>query len=78
MAERRPVVAIPPSYSKHEDLETDSTKNYLSYLEENGAKCVMTTAGTSQFNLLSTEEVHQLNQGVSEFNGQKILGVVSR
>ena len=75
MAERRPVVAIPPSYSKHEDLETDSTKNYLSYLEENGAKCVMTTAGTSQFNLLSTEEVHQLNQGVSEFNGQKILGV---
>ena len=35
----------------------------------------MTTAGTSQFNLLSTEEVHTLNEAVSSFEGQKILGV---
>ena len=75
MAERRPVVAIPPSYNKNEDLETDSTKSYLNYLKENGAECVMTTAGTSQFNLLSTEEVHTLNEAVSSFEGQKILGV---
>ena len=75
MAERRPVVAIPPSYNRNEDLETDSTKSYLNYLKENGAECVMTTAGTSQFNLLSTEEVHTLNEAVSSFEGQKILGV---
>ena len=75
MAEKRPVVAIPPSYNKNEDLETDSTKSYLNYLKENGAECVMTTAGTSQFNLLSTEEVHTLNEAVSSFEGQKILGV---
>ncbi len=75
MAERRPVVAIPPSYNKNEDLETDSTKSYLNYLKQNGAECVMTTAGTSQFNLLNTEEVHTLNEAVSSFEGQKILGV---
>jgi len=75
MEKRRPVVAIPPSYTQNQDLETCSTKNYLDYLKENGAKCVMTTAGTSQFNLLSTEEVHKLNKAVSGFDGQKILGV---
>lgn len=75
MVKKRPVVAIPPSYSKNEDLETDSTKSYLNYLKENGAECVMTTAGTSQFNILSTEEVHTLNEAVSSFEGQKILGV---
>ena len=74
MAKRRPVIAIPPSYDKSENLETDSTKSYLNYLKENGAECVMTTAGTSQFNLLSTEEVHALNKAVSSFEGQKILG----
>ena len=75
MAKRRPVVAIPPSYNKNEDLETDSTKSYLNYLKQNGAECVMTTAGTSQFNLLSTEEIHTLNKAVSSFEGQKVLGV---
>ena len=75
MEKRRPVVAIPPSYTQNQDLETSSTRNYLDYLKENGAKCVMTTAGTSQFNLLSTEEVHTFNEAVSNFDGQKILGV---
>lgn len=72
---RLPVVAIPPSYDNNQNLEVTSTINYINYLESNGASYVMTTAGTSQFNLLSNEEVHTLNRAVSKFGGTKILGV---
>ena len=35
----------------------------------------MTTAGTSQFNLLTTNEIHELNACISDFEGLKILGI---
>ena len=76
MTPKRPVVAIPPSYNQDQSLELDSTINYLKYLEDNGATCVMTTAGTSQFNFLDVSEIHELNRCVAEnFDGQKILGI---
>ena len=72
----RPVVGIPPSYDDNQNLETKTTKVYLKFLQDRGAYCVMTTAGTSQFNLLETEEIHELNQCVvSSFDHQKILGI---
>jgi len=69
------VVAIPPSFNEDQSLETKSTVKYLQYLHDNGAKRVMTTAGTSQFNLLSLDEIHELNASVTAFPGDKILGV---
>jgi len=75
MVDKKFVVAIPPSYFV-ESLETESTSEYVKYLHDNSATTVMTTAGTSQFNLLSTEEIHQLNQSiVDSFDGVSILGV---
>jgi len=72
----RSIVAIPPSYDKEERLELESTVVYLKYLKTHGAQCVMTTAGTSQFNLLATEEIIDLNACISEsFEGAKILGI---
>ena len=35
----------------------------------------MTTAGTSQFNLLSIEEIKELNSCVCDFSGKKIIGL---
>jgi len=76
MGRLRPIIPIPPSYTETEELETNSTKKYLNYLEEAGIREVMTTAGTSQFNLLSIDEIHSLNNCiVSNFTGKKILGV---
>jgi dihydrodipicolinate synthase/N-acetylneuraminate lyase len=75
MVDKKFVVAIPPSYFV-ESLETESTSEYVKYLHDNSATTVMTTAGTSQFNLLSTKEIHQLNQSiVDNFDGVSILGV---
>ena len=74
--QNRPVVAIPPSYDVDEYLEIESTTNYLEYLHNKGVTSVMTTAGTSQFNLLTTNEIHNFNACVSEnFDGESILGI---
>lgn len=73
---QRSVVAIPPSYDILGELETTSTEKYLKYLKSQNVSTVMTTAGTSQFNLLSTGEVHSLNVCLSEnFDGEVILGI---
>lgn len=69
------VVAIPPSYNTNQELDIASTLSYIEYLQANSATHVMTTAGTSQFNLLSDHEIHLLNESVSKFNGYKILGI---
>jgi len=72
----RPVYAIPPSFSSGNHLETESTAKYLKYLENKGATRVLTTAGTSQFNLLDKDEIFKLNKClVDNFNGEKILGL---
>ena len=69
-----PVYPIPPSF-KDGKLDTNTTKKYISYIEEKGGKHIMTTAGTSQFNLLSVEEIRNLNSTLSVFKGNKIIGL---
>tara|TARA_Y100001938_G_scaffold31315_1_gene42752 strand:- start:6720 stop:7628 length:909 start_codon:yes stop_codon:yes gene_type:complete len=72
----RVVVGIPTSFDEAGRVETASTKKYLEYLRENLVETVMTTAGTSTFNLMSVDEVHELNHAVVEgFSGEKIIGV---
>jgi len=73
----KPVYAIPPSF-KNDELDCNSIIKYLKYLEDNGVSRVLTTAGTSQFNLLSLEEVYCLNKCIiNNFDQEKILGLPS-
>ena len=70
------VAAIPPSYDENQALEIRSTQEYVKYLEKGGCHSVMTTAGTSQFNLLDINEIHRLNKCIAEnFNKNNILGI---
>ena len=72
----RPVYPVVPSYFKNEDLDLETTIKYIKYLEDNGANIIMTTAGTSQFNLLSIEEVREINNiTANNFTKTKILGL---
>jgi len=72
----KPVVAIPPSYNHDGSLELDSTVKYLKYLQYKNANRVMSTAGTSQFNLMDQHEIHDFNSCLAEsFEGSKILGI---
>ena len=76
MTNNRTVIPIPPDFSTDESLDTDSTSKYLKYLQSNGAKCVMSTAGTSSFNLMNVKEIHQFNSCISSSNiDKKILGM---
>ena len=69
-------MGIPASYDSSENLEIDSTIKYLNYLDNQKVHTVMTTAGTSHFNLLDIEEIHTLNKTVVEnFSKHKIIGV---
>ena len=71
-----PVYPLIPAYNSNGYLDTDKTKEYIHYLEINKAKVLMTTAGSTQFNLLSSGEIAQLNSLASNcFNGAVILGL---
>lgn len=61
-----PVVPIPPSFSKDGVLDIISTIKYLSFLKDGGFRLFMTTMGTSQFNLLSTDEIYLFNRTCAE------------
>jgi 4-hydroxy-tetrahydrodipicolinate synthase len=70
------VFPIPPSYNSSDRLDTVQMKKYLDYLWNSGVKVVITTAGTSQYNLLSDSEVIFLNRFVlNNFQGVVIAGL---
>jgi dihydrodipicolinate synthase/N-acetylneuraminate lyase len=72
------VIPIPPAYDQYEELKISSVLKYVDYLNDNGAQVAMTTAGTSQFNLLTSADIHDLNVEVAhQFAGKKILGIPS-
>lgn len=61
-----PVFPIVPCYTQHQLLDIDTTIKYALYLIENGAEILMTTSGTTQFNLLSNKEILLINQMLAE------------
>lgn len=70
-----PVYPIPPSFDNQEELDLESTERYIHFLTNEGAKILMTTAGTSQFNLMSLRELRKLNELVGKGEYTKILGL---
>lgn len=70
-----PVFPIPPSYDDREYLDIEKTTEYCKYLIDKGARSLMTTAGTTQFNLMSIGEIHNLNASISTLKASTILGL---
>jgi dihydrodipicolinate synthase/N-acetylneuraminate lyase len=67
---RSVVYPIPPAF-KNGRLETGHILRYLSYLYNNGARVIMTTAGTSKHDLMSENEIHALNEVCYYFSKDK-------
>lgn len=68
---------VPPIFTNQE-LDTNKTGEYLTYItddEFDSDLTLLTTAGTSQFNLLDDDEIIQLNNIVAGFNKNKIFGL---
>ena len=71
-----PVYPITPAYHPDGRPDWERTAEYIRYLDKAGAKVIMTTAGTSQFNLLTPEEILELNVLCREhFSGHTIMGL---
>lgn len=58
---KSPIFPIFPSFEK-DRLDFTSIKKYIDYLKDDGVKSFMTTAGSSQFNLLNNDEIRLFNK----------------
>lgn len=74
--DQQPIFPIPPSYDINGNLDFEQIERYLTYLKSFGVRRVMTTAGTSQFNLLSLEEIRLFNAFVCETFSDHISQVI--
>ena len=71
-----PVVPIPTFYDKNLNLNFNTLKKYIEFLEGSGINILMSTAGTSQFNLLSLQEIRSFNVNIASYGRRsKILGI---
>jgi dihydrodipicolinate synthase/N-acetylneuraminate lyase len=69
------VIPIPPSYDKNQKLSLNETEKYLDYLYDNEVSTIMTTAGTSQFNLLNLKEISDFNSISDKYPRKSIIGL---
>jgi len=71
-----PVVPIPVPFNESQDLNISELSRYLDFLAKEGVSYIMTTAGTSHFNLLSLKQIETLNEVCcAQFPSKCILGL---
>lgn len=72
-----PVVPIPPSYTENGDhIDYEEIKRYIQWLKTQAIATIMTTAGTTQFNLLTKKEIWEINVTcLKQFNRKVIIGI---
>lgn len=61
-----PVIPLPVPFLKDLTIDHESLSNYVAFLADNGIKNVMTTVGTSRYNLLTWEECKAVNTTVAK------------
>lgn len=72
-----PVVPLPTPFMENEEVDYDVLSSYVSFLCDKGIKTVMTTVGTSRFNLLSMDEVKKINETVVKSAGKDTVTIVA-
>jgi dihydrodipicolinate synthase/N-acetylneuraminate lyase len=69
-----PVFPIVPAYDRAQEM--NGVSSYIEFLQDEAVEIIMTTAGTTQFNLLCNEEVCTLNCSCNTlFEKKKIMGL---
>lgn len=71
-----PIYPLPPFFGDYHLLGVQSFKDYINFLTINNAKVLMTTEGTTSFDLLSSGEISVFNKTLSDnFPHACILGL---
>lgn len=72
-----PVIPIPTAFDKNQNIDLDSLKSYVNKIVELGIPNVMTTIGTSRYNLLKIKECKQVNEAIVKGCGSKAVSIVA-
>jgi 4-hydroxy-tetrahydrodipicolinate synthase len=72
-----PVIPLPIPFRENGDLDLDALSRYVEFLVSEGIKNIMTTVGTSRFNLLTPGEVKEANACVVKAAAGKAITIVA-
>jgi dihydrodipicolinate synthase/N-acetylneuraminate lyase len=70
------IYPIPTPFDGSDEVDYDQIDSYLSYLYGHGGKILMTTSGTTKFNLLSIEEIRKINERCALWSHREIFADV--
>ena len=59
-----PVIPVPTFFNDDESLDLKAMEKYVTFLSESSIPAVMTTVGTSRYNLLSWDEIMKNNEAL--------------
>ena len=71
------VIPLPTPFTERLDVDHDALSRYVGWLIDHGIRTVMTTVGTSRFNLLTAEEVKAVNETVVKAADGRALTIVA-
>lgn len=72
-----PVIPLPTPFNADEEVAYKDLAKYVRFLVDNGIKNLMTTVGTSRFNLLSFDEIKKVNETVVEAAAGEAVTIVA-
>jgi len=67
-----PVYPIPMPFNEKEEVDYGVLAAYCNFLQENGARTLLMTVGTSRFNLLTRDEMVEANRTIARAKGSAI------
>lgn len=72
-----PVIPLPTPFNDDETVDYNGLADYVKFLSDAGIPSVMSTVGTSRYNLLSWDEMRQMNRVVAQNTGASTQSIVT-
>lgn len=72
-----PVFPIPTPFKKNGDVDFEGLRRYVGFLLDQGAKTIMVTVGTSRFDVLTVDEMQEVNRVVAQSVGSRGTVIVT-
>jgi 4-hydroxy-tetrahydrodipicolinate synthase len=72
-----PVIPVPTFFNEDESVDFQGLSKYVSFLSDSRIPAIMTTVGTSRYNLLSWDEIKENNKTLSEFSSGITQSIVA-
>ena len=74
---RGPVFPVPVPFKETEDVDYYALEQYVQFLVSNGAPVIIATVGTSRFNLLTDDEMLEVNRVIARAAGENAIAVAA-